>query len=211
VPKENLVPGSIVFSPPSLADINRERAQAGLEPLTEFPMNNHFIWWRYVPGANWRHPEGPDSDIRGREKHPVVHIAWDDAVAYCVWRSAREEVPYRLPTELEWEKAARGVDGRTYPWGFGFDSILCRMADDGSRTPVPVGSYPLDCSPYGVYDMAGLCIEWTSSADPNDNERRIMRGGGLNSPAPWCRAAARRSAMPNTTGVQLGFRVVRGF
>ena len=75
VPPEILVPGAIVFTPPSLDEVNRERAQEGLSSLQEVPLDNHFLWWRYVPGANWRHPEGPESSIQGREKHTVVQLA----------------------------------------------------------------------------------------------------------------------------------------
>ena len=208
VPDENLVAGSIVFSPPSLADVNRERADAGLDPLTEFPMNNHFIWWRYAPGASWRHPEGASSDIRGREKHPAVHIAWDDAVAYCKWAGKR------LPTEAEWEYAARGrLERKPYLWGdertpggkwlanvwqgrFPDENTL----EDGFRGTAPVASFPPN--DFGLYDMAGNVWEWCAdwylpdyyahspakdppgpdtSYDPNEPNvmKRVQRGGSF--------------------------------
>ena len=95
-PPENLVAGSTVFTPTP-------------GPV---PLKHHYQWWRYQEGANWRHPEGPDTDLQGKEKYPVVHIAYPDAVAYAKWAGKR------LPTEAEFEFAARGgVTGKTYAWG----------------------------------------------------------------------------------------------
>jgi sulfatase modifying factor 1 len=149
---ERLVAGSVVFSPPAQAVV----------------LNNHFQWWSYVPGANWRHPEGPQSDIKSRMNHPVVHIAYEDAIAYCNWAGKR------LPTEAEFEFGSRGgFNCKRYPWGDEFMPGGKHMAntfqghfpdtntgEDGYLTTAPVGSFP--ANGYGLFDMAGNVWEWTS-------------------------------------------------
>ncbi|WP_315789848.1 formylglycine-generating enzyme family protein [Fischerella sp. JS2] len=147
-----LMPSSIVFQ----------------KPLHPVDMQNICNWWQYVAGANWRHPEGPGSSIKGREKHPVVHVAYEDVEAYAKW------IGKEIPTEAEWEFAARGgLDGAEYVWGNEFASNGKMMANtwqgefpvqnlltDGYERTAPVGSFPPNG--YGLYEMAGNVWEWTA-------------------------------------------------
>ena len=190
-PKELLAPSSFVFAPPQ-------------GPVD---LNQPYSWWSYVPGANWRHPEGPHSAITDRMDHPVVHVCWDDAAAYAKWAGKR------LPTEAEWEFAARGgLDRKRYTWG---DELTPggkwhvnnwqgrfpaeNTRADGFRGTAPVGSFPPNG--YGLVDMAGNVWEWcadwyqpgyargpaadpvgpASSDDPGEPgvPKRVQRGGSF--------------------------------
>jgi formylglycine-generating enzyme required for sulfatase activity len=150
---ETLVPGSIVFKkPPHRVDLR-----------------NHFNWWTYAPGASWRHPLGPGSSLkRGMARHPVTHIAYEDAEAYARWTGKE------LPTEAEWEFAARGgLEGAVYAWGdeaapngkmmantWQGEFPIVNLLTDGYERTSPVGSFPPNG--YGLYDMAGNVWEWTT-------------------------------------------------
>jgi formylglycine-generating enzyme required for sulfatase activity len=168
-PPENLVAGSVVFSPPN-------------HPVA---LGNHFQWWSYVAGANWRHPLGPGSDIKGKDNYPVVQIAYPDAEAYAKWAGKR------LPTEAEWEFAARGgLTGKPFVWGDSFRPDGKWMAnthqghfpeqdtgEDGYAGIAPVAQYPPN--QYGLYDMAGNVWQWTSDWYRTDYYRELAAAGGV--------------------------------
>jgi sulfatase modifying factor 1 len=166
-PPENLVAGAVVFSPPDHM----------------VSLDDHFQWWSYVHGANWRHPEGPQSSLKGRDNFPVVDVAYEDAQAYAKWAGKR------LPTEAEWEFAARGgLSGKLYPWGDEFRPGGKWMAnthqgqfpvkdtgDDGHIGISEVAIFPPNG--YGLYDMAGNVWQWTSDWYRPDYYARLMAAG----------------------------------
>jgi formylglycine-generating enzyme required for sulfatase activity len=191
-------------------------------------------WWRQVEGADWRHPEGPQSDIAARADHPVVHISWFDAASYCSWAGRR------LPTEAEWEHAARGgLSQRRYSWG---DELTpggehrCNIwqgtfpslntCEDGFAGTAPVHAYR--ANGHGLYNMTGnaweWCADWFSPTyhidgpreDPNGppaGTHRVIRGGSYLCHESYCyryRVAARSANTPDSSTGNTGFRCVRG-
>jgi formylglycine-generating enzyme required for sulfatase activity len=231
-PAENLVPGSLVFTP-----------TAG--PVDLRHLN---LWWTWTPGASWRNPEGPASSTKGREDHPAVHVAYEDAERYASWAGKA------LPTEAEWEHAARGgLDSATFVWGDEPEPPSERLANywhgdfpwrahAGYGTTTPVGSFPPNG--YGLHDMAGNVWDWTAdwyaagrpeqaekpccvpqnprggtveeSYDPAQPQfrvpRKVVKGGSFLCADTYClryRPAARRPQMVDTGMSHIGFRCVR--
>lgn len=155
----------------------------------------------------------PEEDAEGDSWHPnwpMLLVNFHDAEAYAKWRGSLENRSYRLPTALEWEKAARGVDGRLYPWGNHFDATFCcmRESQNGRPTPSPVGSYEADRSPYGLVDVAGNIAEWTSTLESEDDlERGIGKGASFNSMALMCRLDMHFVSPRSFRYVHYGFRL----
>ena len=216
-PPENLQPGSMVF--------HRTPGPVDLRHLGQ--------WWAWTPGACWNHPRGPRSGLRGREHHPVVHVAHADAEAYADWADLA------LPTEVQWEVAARGgLRGAVYTWGDEPEQTGQTLAnywhgefphlpDTGYGTTRPVGSHPPN--DYGLFDMAGNVWDWTSdwwgatradesccaadSYDPAQPQfqigRKVIKGGSFLCADSYClryRPAARRPQMVDTGMSHIGFR-----
>lgn len=145
---------------------------------------------------------------KGRENHPVVLVSHGDARAYAVWLSRVTGMPWRLPTEREWEKAVRGTDGRHFPWGDAYDPFRLNSADKGPFDTVPVGSHPDGAGPFGLLDGAGQVFEWT--ATPSGRGRFVVKGGSWDDEGCGvCRPAARHSRPAHLKHILIGFRLVR--
>ena len=173
--------------------------------------NSGYLWPRDGNGQ-FALPAVDSEGFRWEPYWPVLGVSFDDALAYCEWYTRRTGIAVRLPTEEEWEKAARGVDGRFYPWGNRFDATFCKMANSRPGQPFPerVGSFPADISPYGILDMSGLVGEYCDSPFGGDPQLRVVKGGNYNTPNDTgCRVTHRLAVMSNIPALDHGFRLVR--
>jgi formylglycine-generating enzyme required for sulfatase activity len=223
VPKEQLVPGSVVFVWPKGAE----------------QFETAYRWWKFEPGANWRHPFGPASSIVGKDNHPVVQITYDDAMAYARW------LGHDLPTEAEYEYAARGgPDGETYPWGntptmqgrymantWQGDFPARNLVRDGFKGTAPVGCFP--ANDYGMFDAVGNVWQWTKDVyedrhpteeaenplvvtvsqpyNTQEQPARVIKGGSFLCAPNFCvryRPSSRQPQDPTLGTVHIGFRTV---
>ena len=195
-----------------------------------------YVWtgteWKDTKGADWRHPRGPDTNIDNKAQHPVLQVSWHDAIAFCDWLSKTSGRKVTLPSEAEWEKAARGADGRIYPWGNDAPSKDLLNFNQNVGDTTPVGQYsPKGDSPYGAADMAGNAWEWTRSVwgkdvntpafkypyvagdgredlNAGEEERRVVRGGAWYLNDQDVRAAIRNRILPAYRSSDRGVRVV---
>jgi formylglycine-generating enzyme required for sulfatase activity len=192
--------------------------------LAKTPVTNAqyapFVQATYHAQPKWW--KGGKQPPLGREGHSVVYVSWFDALDYCRWLSEVTGKPYRLPSEAEWEKGARGSDGRIYPWGNEWNAERCNSKEGGPGDTMPVGTYPEGASSYGLLDMAGNVWEWTRSLYkryPYDQEDvrgdlnapsdviRVKRGGAFDVSGEYVRCACRSRDLPNYSGWDCGFRL----
>jgi formylglycine-generating enzyme required for sulfatase activity len=167
---------------------------------------------KHNPPIHWNNDQIPG----GKENHPVVTVSWDDAVAFCEWLSQESGQAFRLPTEAEWEKAARGTDGRIYPWGDEWDSTRLNSWETGPRETTPVGKYSSGGDrPYGAADMAGnvweWCADWYDEEEyqrrakvgvqdprgPSQGQFRVLRGGSWDGNQNFARCVCRGRGIPS--------------
>ncbi|MFV3078010.1 formylglycine-generating enzyme family protein [Niveispirillum fermenti] len=204
-PDPRLYPGM----DPSLAVAGSAVFQKTAGPV---PLDNHGRWWAFVPGADWRHPTGPDSGIAGLEDHPVVQIAHADAAAYAKWAGKA------LPTEAEWEFAARGgLEDKEYAWGDELapdGAILANywqgtfphqtLKEDGNFRTTPVGRFP--ANGHGLYDMVGNVWEWTHDWFGTNPRKPAKACCAVDNP----RGATLRESMDPYDGTRMGRKVIKG-
>jgi serine/threonine-protein kinase len=212
------VPGGEFIMGDDNGELGEKPAHRHLMPNKYWIGRTDLTWKQYLAfctATGRERPEAPRQKIT--DDHPAVNVSWDDAKAFCEWAGVD------LPSEAEWEMAAKGTGGRDYPWGCDWDASMCNSGDSELRRTTPVGNYPSGASPYGVLDMAGNVLQWCGDpweekaidryargdhAPPGSSPGRVVRGSAMSSDARGCRSSARHSFVPSTRLDYLGFRVV---
>lgn len=190
----------------ALAERDPEAASRHIPRADENPRPQ----WDLGPDGRYHLPERPDGDGHvWSMQMPILNVSCDDALAYMAWRSERDGRPYRLPSCAEWEKAARGTDGRLFPWGDVWEATYCKNRDSKKAHAFPeiVGQYPQDVSPYGVMDLAGGVCEWTSDVYNRGEGLSIVKGGNWTMGERACRIARNLVFRSASTNLALGFRL----
>jgi len=220
------LPGEVGEAEQPQHEVTLDAYRLGRYPVTNLQYQAFVSDTGHSPPAHWKNGSLPAD----KANHPVTHVSWEDAQAYCSWLSRQLGQVCRLPSEAEWEKAARGTDGRLYPWGNEWDPARCNVEESGLGDTSPVGHYsPEGDSPFGAADMAGNVWEWTGSLWGKDNARpnfgypytpddgreeadaaglRVLRGGAFNGQPRHVRCAVRSRRTPDTSNENTGFRVV---
>jgi formylglycine-generating enzyme required for sulfatase activity len=231
----------MIYMPPGVFIMGSDEGNSDEQPMHTVYLDAFYIDGTEVTNAQYRacveagacHTPGQTTyyDNPDYAEHPVVYVSWNDANAYCWWAGRR------LPTEAEWEKAARGMDGRVYPWGNTFDGSKMNFCDrncpydwkdasvdDGYADTAPVGSYLAGASPYGALDMAGNVWEWVADwydsgyysqlpqrnpPGPDSSETRVLRGGSWKDGPDFVRCASRSRLVPGDKNESVGFRCAR--
>jgi formylglycine-generating enzyme required for sulfatase activity len=205
--------------------------------LTDFHISRMLVtnaeYAVFLEATNYQAPEGwrGKHPPLGKEEHPVVNVSWHDAQTYCRWLSQATGKPFRLPSEAEWEKAARGLYANLYPWGYKWEAGRCNTQEAGNNSTSPVGHFKGDVSPYRVLDLAGNVFEWTgtlwSNADrglspfrypysPDDGREElaksgkiscVVRGGSFLRPHRYARCASRMHYVSTQRMIDIGFRL----
>jgi len=221
-------PPGMVYVPAGAFTMGSDKGNSDERPVHTVYLDAFYIDKTEVTNAQYRkcvEAGGCDTPVKTTyydnadyTQHPVVYVSWNDADAYCRWAGKR------LPTEAEWEKAARGTDGRTYPWGEGIDCDHAQYSKCGGGT-MPVGSKPKGASPYGALDMVGNVWEWVADwydpdyysqspernpPGPDSGEGRVLRGGSLHGNQRFTRCAYRVGGNPRHRYFYVGFRCARG-
>jgi formylglycine-generating enzyme required for sulfatase activity len=216
-------PFCVIPTGPFLMGDDKHIATLSIYEMARYPVT--VAEYAYFVRAGQHAPSDWQKQL-SRLDHPIVSVSWHDAIAYATWLLEQTGQIWRLPSDEEWEKAARGTDGRAYPWGDTFDQTRCNTRESGLGSTTPVGSYKDGgsivlpngqrrevqdgSSPYGVADLAGNVWEWTETRYDDSTENLALRGGTWGSGARFARTAARYHAQPTDSSDVLGFRLVRG-